>query len=409
MKIWFKYLIGIIFGLALASILPAGNPQVSSILDFTAELFTRFGCYILLPLIFSSALISVFKLTDSGILIKTGFWTFIVIVSSSLLLTLTGLLSALVIHLPRIPITAEKVSTVTTLDLPDIIRRIFPYSVFETLHEGSFLLPCFLFAFITALSCIYDKNISKPLIQLADSISKICYQIMTFFVEILSIGMIAIMTVWTIQFRNVIIGGTFTPVILMLAGNLILVTAVLYPAILYFLFHDPHPYRVLYASLASLFTAFFSGNTNLTLPLIILQSKDSLGIRRRLSGFSSPLFSIFARGGSALVMIISFITIWRSYSSLNLALSDILWITCTSFLLSFVLGSFPSGGTFFALTVLCTLYSRGFDTGYLLLKPAAPIIGSFAAAADAVTAMYGSYIISIKTQTIQHREARHFI
>jgi len=409
MKIWFKYLIGILLGFAAACLLPSANPQVLSAVSFITELFVRFGCYILLPLIFSSALIAVFNLADSGILIKTSIWTILVITASSLLLTFTGLLSILIIHLPRIPITVEKVSTVTLLELPAMIRQVFPYSVLETLQQGTFLLPSFLFGCVVALSCIYDRSISKPVVQLADSFSKVCYQIMTFFIEVLSIGMIAIMTNWTIQFRSVITAGTFTPLIFMLLGDLLLVAVIIYPAILHFGFHDPHPFRVLYAGLASLFTAFFSGNSNLTLPLTIIQCKDSLGIRRRLSGFSTTLFSIFARGGSALVITVGFVVIWRSYSSLGMAFSDVIWLTVTAFLLSFALGNMPSGGAFFALTVLCSMYSRGFETGYLLLKPAAAIIGSFAAAIDAVTVMYGSYIISIKTETIQHREARHFI
>ena len=290
-----------------------------------------------------------------------------------------------------------------------MIRQVIPYSPTEAFGRGTFLLPVFLFAAVLALSCVFDKTASRPVITLADSFSRICYQIMTFFIEILSIGMIAVTITWMIQFRSVIAGGTYTPLILLLAGDLLLVTLAVYPLILHFAFHDPHPYRVLYASLASLFTGFFSGNENLMFPLLIRQCKDSLGIRRRLNGFTCPLFSIFARGGSALAVTASFVVIWRSYSSLNIALPDILWITGTAFLLSFVLGTLPVGGTFFALSVLCTMYGRGFETGYLLLKPAAAIIGSFAAAIDAVTAMYGSYIISLKTKTIQHKEARHFI
>ena len=77
--------------------------------------------------------------------------------------------------------------------------------------------------------------------------------------------------------------------------------------------------------------------------------------------------------------------------------------------LSFLLGGFPAGGAFVSLTVLCTLYSRSFETGFLLLKPAAPIICSFAAAFDALTAMFGSYIVAVKTKCIEHHGIKHFI
>ena len=68
-----------------------------------------------------------------------------------------------------------------------------------------------------------------------------------------------------------------------------------------------------------------------------------------------------------------------------------------------------AGGAFVSLTVLCTLYSRSFETGFLLLKPAAPIICSFAAAFDVLTAMFGSYIVAVKTKCIEHHGIKHFI
>lgn len=409
MKIWIKYLLGILLGFAASFVLPVSSPQVSSVLSFITELFIRFGVYILIPVILFSVMTASFNLAGVKLLLKTAFWTFLIIVGSSLLLTFIGLLAISFVKLPRIPITVEKLSSVTMLNIPDLIRKVFPYSPFASFIDGNFLLPVFVFAFILGIACNVDRADSRPIMMLVNSFSKICYTIMNFFIELFSIGIIAVMATWTIQFRAVLAQGIFTPLILLLLGTFIFVSFIVYPAVLYFLCHDPRPYRVLYASLASVFTAFLTGNTNITLPVIIIHSKDSLGIQRKVNAFSTCLISIFARGGSALVTVISFILIWRSYSSLNIAFMDLVWFSVVAFALSFTLGSMPSGGTFFALTVLCTMYSRGFETGYLLLRPAAVIIGSFAAAFDAVTAMFGTYIISIKTKQIQHKELSSFI
>jgi len=325
------------------------------------------------------------------------------------LLTIIGLFSILFIKLPRIPISVEKLSTVAVLDIASLIKQVFPYSIYQSFSEGFFLLPVFVFAVILGISCNHNDSVSRPLITLADSFSKVCYTIMAFFMELFSIGIIAISIFWTVQFRSIIAQGIFTPLILTLLGDLIFVSLVVYPLILYFVCHDPRPYRVLYASLASLFTAFFSGNTNVTLPVLLRHSKDSLGEQRRITAFTMPLFSIFARGGSALVTVVSFIVIWRSYSSLPISFTDLVWFSAVSFALSFALGNMPTEGTFFALTVLCTMYSRGFETGYLLLRPAALILGSFAAAFDAVTTIFGSYFIAIKTKQIRHKELSNFI
>lgn len=90
-------------------------------------------------------------------------------------------------------------------------------------------------------------------------------------------------------------------------------------------------------------------------------------------------------------------------------LSDILWIFVLSFALSFLLGGLPTGGAFILLTILCDKYARGFETSFLLLQPASMIMCSFAAMFDTATAMFGSYIVSVKTKTIEHHTIQHFI
>lgn len=409
MKLWIKYLIGALFGAAFAFILPLGNEQVAAAVSFVTEIVVRFGRYMVVPVVFFTAVIAFNRLRDTKMLFKTGIWTGGVIVASSLLLTVTGLLSILIVKLPRIPITVETVSESESLGVGDLIKSLLPYSAFETLNNGSFILAAFFFAMLVGTASTADPVLFKPVTQLADSLSKLMYNISVIFTEFLSVGMVAVLCSWTIQFRGVLTSGVFAPLILMLLVDFIFIAGVVYPLIIRYLCHDPHPYRILYASVCSVVTAFFSGDTNLVLQLNMRHGKESLGVRRRINGVVHPLFSIFARGGSALVTAISFIVIWRSYSSLSIPFTDILWITAVSFGISFLLGGFPAGGAFVSISVLCMLYSRGFENGFLLLKPAAPIICSFAAAFDALTAIFGSYIIAVKTKLVEHHGIKHYI
>lgn len=409
MKLWIKYLIGALFGAAFAFILPLGNEQVAAAVSFVTEIIVRFGRYMVVPVVFFTAVIAFNRLRDTKMLFKTGIWTGEVIVASSLILTVTGLLSILIVKLPRIPITVETVSESASLGVGDLIKSLLPYSAFETLNNGSFILAAFFFAMLVGTASTADPVLFKPVTQLADSLSKLMYNISVIFTEFLSVGMVAVLCSWTIQFRGVLTSGVFAPLILMLLVDFIFIAGVVYPLIIRYLCHDPHPYRILYASVCSVVTAFFSGDTNLVLQLNMRHGKESLGVRRRINGVVHPLFSIFARGGSALVTAISFIVIWRSYSSLSIPFTDILWITAVSFGISFLLGGFPAGGAFVSISVLCMLYSRGFENGFLLLKPAAPIICSFAAAFDALTAIFGSYIIAVKTKLVEHHGIKHYI
>ena len=409
MKVWIKYLIGVALGVLAAFIVPAENAAFANAVSFLTELFIRIGRYVVVPLLFTSAIVAVSKLRTSKLLLKTTWLTVLIIVASSLILTLIGLISILLVKLPRIPITVDVATEAFNLNVKGLILSLFPYSGFGAVMEGSFLLVCLIFAFIIGWESASEETTFKPVFVISDSFSNLFYNIAAFFTEIMSILCIAIVCYWTMDFRNVIEPGIYTPMIIMFIVDFIVVAGIIYPIILHFVCHDPHPYKVLFASIAPLILSFFGGDSNLVIPLANRHLRDSLGIRRRCRGFTYPLFAIFARGGSALVTTISFILIWRSYSSLSIPMSDILWIFGLSFGLSFLLGGIPSGGAFVLLTILCSKYARGFETSFLLLKPASVIICSFAALFDTLTAMVGTYIVAVKTKNIEHHSITHFI
>lgn len=409
MKVWIKYLIGVALGVLAAFILPTENAAFADAVSFLTELFIRIGRYVVVPLLFTSAIVAVSKLRTSKLLLKTTWLTVLIIVASSLILTLVGLISILLVKLPRIPITVDVATEAFNLNVKGLILSLFPYSGFGAVMEGSFLLVCLIFAFIIGWESASEETTFKPVFVISDSFSNLFYNIAAFFTEIMSILCIAIVCYWTMDFRKVIEPGIYTPMIIMFIVDFIIVAGIIYPIILHFVCHDPHPYKVLFASIAPLILSFFGGDSNLVIPLANRHLRDSLGIRRRCRGFTYPLFAIFARGGSALVTTISFILIWRSYSSLSIPMSDILWIFGLSFGLSFLLGGIPSGGAFVLLTILCSKYARGFETSFLLLKPASVIICSFAALFDTLTAMVGTYIVAVKTKNIEHHSITHFI
>ncbi|AEE17726.1 dicarboxylate/amino acid:cation symporter [Treponema brennaborense] len=409
MKIWIKYLLGIALGITAALVVPFESRNAAAVLSFLTDVSVRFGRYTVLPLLFFSVSVAVCKLRASKRILKPAFLIVSVLAVSVCMLTAVGLLSVLVVRLPRIPITAEKVAEVASIDVQALVRRLFPYSGFEAFLDGAFLLPLFLFAGLAGAGCAVDTAASKSAVTLFDSLSTVAYNVMSFFVDMLAIGMIAIACTWAIDSFAVFASGVYVPLLIMLAADFVLVAFVLYPVLLYALCKGTKPMRVLYASICPILVAFFSGDTNLTLPVAVRHGKESLGIQRKINAVTYPVFSVFARGGSALCTTVCFVVILTSYSSLRISAEDVLWIAGMSCVLSFVLGALPSGGPFVALTVMCTIYGRGFEAGYLLLKPAALLICSFAAAIDAATAMFGSYFVAHKMGMTDHYEVRKFI
>ncbi len=409
MKVWLKYILGIALGVAFAIILPPQSEQARAALDFVTDLVIRFGRYALVPMLFFSIATACFKLRDEKLMLKTGLWTFALIILSSLFLVALGLGAALLFCKQQIPMGIEQTNDIPTLDVPALLVKLFPYSGFSSLLNDSYLLPCFVFAGFIGAGAADDQAASRNAMALFTSLGKVCYNVMSFFTEILSVGMIAIVCRWTLVFIALHRLGTYAELFRLLAILLAIVGVVVYPLILRILCHEHHPFRVLYASIAPFCIAFFSADSNLVLPLATRHGKESLGIRHRVNAVTYPLFSIFARGGAALVVCVCFIAILRSYSLLKIERETIMWIGTSAFLLSFLLGEHPTEGPFLALTIMCMNYGNGFEAGFLLLRDAAPILCSFAAAFDVLTAMTGSYIVGLKTHTVKRQEIAKFI
>lgn len=409
MKIWIKYIAGIIIGLAFFFIVPKQNASYTSLINIISSFFTHVGQYSLYPVLFFSFTIGIYELRESKSLLKLGLATSVVLIISTVCLSVIGLLSVLIRNPSRIPIFVEGSASQNNLGITESLMQLFPTSAFEVFTNGSFILPlCILAGFIGAGFAV-DKVAAKASLNLFDSLSRVLYAVMTFFVDIISIAMIAISLNWMLQYHSMISSKVFLDLIFLLVFDFLLVALALYPALIRLVCGKVNPYRILYASIAPVLAAFFSGDTTMTLPILLRHSNESVGVRRRISTVTMPIFSIFGRAGTALVLSVSFIVILKSYSSLGISFQDMVWLIVTSIALSFFLGRFSSGGTYLALATLCALYGRGFEAGHLILKPAAFFLGSVAAALDALTAMVGTFIVAKKWDMLNHRDLRFFI
>ena len=409
MKMWIKYLLGVVLGIIAAFILP------ENFVSFITEFALRFGHYMVLPVLFFGASAAFFRLRTSKKLLLTAKWSAVTIISSSLILTFTGILSIMIMYnlaVPSIMAETDRDFLISSINLRELLMSLLPYSQaegFSTIQAGAYLLPCFILVGFAGAGCAIDTTASKPVVSFIESAEKVCYSVMCFFVEWFSVALVALSCSWMIQTSSIENISTFMPFIILLLADFVFIVAIVYPLILRFLCKDHHPYHVLYAAICPIITGFFSGNSNLTMLINLRHGRDSLGIHQPVSDVTFPLFSIFARGGSALATTIGFVMIIRSDSSMELSLATILFIFVISFLISFVLGALPANGALFAIATICSIYGKNLDNRYLYISPAAPVFCSFAAALDAATAMFGAYIVGVKTKMIEHIEVKRYV
>jgi Na+/H+-dicarboxylate symporter len=409
MKVWIKLLIGAILGIALGHFLP-DSQRVTDSLVWLEQLVLSIGRYAIIPVLVFSLTISVYELRQDG-----QFWPLVIknlllIAGISILVIGIGVLATLAFPPARIPVIAEEQLDVIRLDVAQNIKELFPYNMFSALAgEGVYLFPVYVFAFFFGMGLSYDKSYSKPIISITDSLSRIFLYILSFFIEILGFMMIVLSSYWMIRFKSVLHAGIFFDLVLLLGLIAVVLGFGILPLFLYFIRPKVNPWMILYGSLGPAIAAFFSGDINFTLPVLIRHTKENFGVRRRSNIVSLTLFSSLCRAGSAMVAVVAFIFIFKSYSRIGINFSEVMAIGVRAFVISFLLARHPGSGAYTALTVLCLGYGQGFEAGCLILKPMAFYLIAVGTFLDVMIASFSTYAIARLNGYIEQKSMKHFV
>jgi len=410
MKVWIKLLIGAILGIILGNFLP-DSQRVMDSLVWLEQFVLSIGRYAIIPVLVFSLAISIYELRQDG-----QFWSLVIknlllIAGISMLVIGIGVLATLAFPPVRIPIIAEEQLDVTRLDVARNIKELFPYNMFSVLTgEGVYLFPLYVFAFFFGMGLSYDKSYSKPVLSLTDSLSRIFLYILSFFIEILGFIMIVLSAYWMVRFKGVLQAGIFFNLVLLLGFIAAVLGFGILPLLLYIIKPKTNPWTILYGSLGPAIAAFFSGDINFSLPVLIQHTKENFGVRRRSNIVSMTLFSSFCRAGSAMVAAVAFIFIFKSYSRMAMGFSEVMSIGVRAFVISFLLARHPGDGAFMALTVLCLGYGQGFEAGCLILKPVAFYLIAVGTFLDVMIASFASYAIArLNGYIVEEKSQSHFI
>jgi Na+/H+-dicarboxylate symporter len=213
-----------------------------------------------------------------------------------------------------------------------------------------------------------------------------------------------------VRFNGLLQAKVYKDLIVMLGVFSVVLCFGILPLFLYFLKPKVNPWLVLYGFLGPAITAFFSGDINLSIPVIQRHSKENFGIRRKSSALSLSLFATFCRCGSAMVAAAAFIVIINSYSYLRISSLDLLSIGFYAFIISFLLARYPGEGAYIALAALCMTYSGGeYRASYLILKPMAFYLVAIGTFIDVMLNAFGSYVIARTNGYIEEKNLVRFI
>lgn len=406
MKIWLKLIIGMLIGVLLGKLF-VRTAEVKEVFDFLSILVIHIGRYIIFPLIFFSLVMGTFELRRDKKILAVYAKTIVILILTTVFLTVIGAATVMVLAPERIPIIFEEEKLFQLPNVKDVILSIFPKNLFRVFFEyGGVLLPLVVFSILLGVNIGFNPQYTKSVIQFFDGLSRIFYHINSLFVELLGLGLIAVVTA---QFTTLepTDFSLFKQLLIVIGIDLILIICVFYPLLIYLVAGKRNPYRWLYASIAPAITAFLTGDELLSIGMLAKHGKEDLGLKRSVSSSVYPMFAIFGRGGTALVTCVSFILILKSYSSLEISFVEVLTVVGFSVLISFYLGSIPGLGAFAAIAILCGYHNL--QEGYLILRPIASILVSAGVMLDVITSSLAAYLISKKEGNTDQIPVRDFV
>ena len=408
MKIWIKFLLGCAIGTILGLLFP--SDAAFPVFEFLAKLTVQIARYAIFPLVFFSLAIGTYELKRENSVLRTYGRAILYMLLSSTMLSLLGTASVLVLSPDRIPIVIEEEIRYAIPTVQEVFLRIFPKNYFKVFTDsGDFLLPLAFLSLFLGLNFTFDRLVTRPAVQFFDSMSRIFYHINSFVMEILGIGVIAISAAFFITLRATPELALFKQLLIILGIDSVIVLLGIYPAVLYFLGGKSNPYKWLYAILAPAIAGFITGDGYFALGSMIKNGKENLGIPRKIGSATFPLLTIFGKAGTALVTSVSFIIILKSYTSLEITLAETSWVVLFSFLVSMALGSVPGLGVIVSLSVLSSRFGGGYEEGFLILKPVAPLLLSFGVLLDIATASFVSLLVAKHEKSQKEIEVGEFI
>jgi Na+/H+-dicarboxylate symporter len=409
MKVWVKLLIGSILGITLGLLAPE-NPRLMEGLVWLEQFVLRIGRYAVIPMLVFVLTIGIYELRQDRQFWPLALKNCLMIAGISVFVISLGVLVTFMFPPSRIPILAEEHLETIRLDIAGGITELFPYNMFSVLAgDGVYLFPVCVFAFFFGLGLSYDRNYSKPVVALVDSLSHVFYNIALFFIELLGFIMIVLSCYWLLRFQEVLRTDIFLDLILLLGIFAVVLCFGILPLLLYFIRPKTNPWAVLYGSLGPAIAGFFSGDINFSLPVLLSHTRENLGVQGKSSAVSLALLNTFCRAGSAMVATVAFIVIFKSYSSLGITPAEILSISIRALAISFLLARHPGDGAYTALAVLCLGYGRGFEAGYLILKPLAFYLIAIGAFIDVMLASFVTYAAARVSGFVDEKKPAHGI
>jgi Na+/H+-dicarboxylate symporter len=408
MKLWLKYCAGILVGAALYLVAPKALFEPTGFLRQGAEIALRIGYYAFLPMLVTGLPLAVMKLFE-----EKKFWpiarrSFVYFVVSSLIASLLGILVAQIPDIARLPLLADTASTAAQ-GIGQRLVELFPANLGSlSVFSGNLAIPLLLLGLVVGFAMAHDPSAAKPVANLLDSASRIFYTINTFITEVFSVLLIPVTADSLNSLSKSLGNGAFSSfaAVLLLSST---AAVLLIPLVAYFALGRKNPFPFIFAFLASSLAALASGNLRFAAGTMVREGAEDMGLRRRYSSVILPMGLVFGRAGTTFVSAMCSIFILSSYSPLAGSLGNMLLLLVVVPAATVVSGAEIPGGPIGVLTLVCGIFGKGFENGYLVATPIALLLSIAATALDLLWVGISQVLCARRLVPAEKKPSQHFI
>ncbi|MFW5689185.1 MAG: dicarboxylate/amino acid:cation symporter [Spirochaetota bacterium] len=395
MKLWMRIVAGVALGLLLGLYLPTEGGDALGAMRMLSGLVINVGRYAVYPLIFFGLIIGLHELREDKMTLRVYWKGALSIVAVTAVMVLVATLVTLLLSPRRIPPIFQEAVVPSLPPVTELLQNVFPRNLFALFAgPGDFLLPIVVAGVLVGLVLYREGAAVGPAVDLADSLARVFYRLNAWIIEAISVGMIAVASFWVLHIRSVSDLDLFTPLIWAVAGVAAFFVLLVFPLVIFLWGDRYNPFAWLYAMVIPGVVAFFSGDSYFTLGPLTRVAKENFGVSREAAAPTLSLATLFAKSGSAMVIAAAFITVFRSYTALEITFAQVIWIIGASFLVSFLLGRVPGSTVVVGLSVLARSYGEGMEDIYLILFPALPILTGIAVLVDTMTTAAVTFMVA---------------
>jgi len=293
-------LTGLIVNLYVDNPLIRDTVLMNNVFYFGGEIFIRLMKMLVVPLVFSSIVVSLVSISNMRKLGKIGrsamiFYILLTVIALIIAFGVTSIIKpGIGINLAS---SGQAANMATNLTMTETILNIIPENPISALTNGE-MLPIILFGMLIG----YIIMKLKDEIHVADNIFKELNDIIIIMTETLMkfapVGVFCMMarTFGTMGFESIFSLAKLIGCVAIGTGILVFI---IYP-IMIFIFTRSNPLRFFKKYFQVMLFAFSSTSSNATIPLNI-DTLEDIGISRDISSFTIPLGTTFSQNGAAII------------------------------------------------------------------------------------------------------------